>query len=191
MLLSRIPRADPRSRFNGNDTSRSVRSPTDLSIIYEIKACKLISRDIYIDLSASFRFVYFSFFASLLLHIHTHATNYLKNLLSHPLPFARPSSLATFVRSFVRSLSYFFFWIFSLVFSYKTKWHLFGIGRKNTLFNVYLFLIIRRRSISDHNPPPSSFSLINPSVDQISDFFSSLYMDLRNDSSNLAYRFIK
>lgn len=152
-----------RSAFaiENNDTAlRPVLPDHRPSIINdEIKACKPMSRDIYIDLSASFRFVclfFFFLFASLSLHIHTHATNYLKNLLSH--------FRSSFFTRYIRSLSFFFFWIFSLVFSYKTKWHLFGIGRKNTLFNVYLFL----------NPPlplPPSFSLINPSIDRISDFF--------------------
>jgi len=81
--------------------------------------------------------VFFFLFASLLLHIHTHATNYLKNFLSHlVLSFVLLHSLRSF-------FTLFFFWFFSLIFSYKTKWHLFGIGRKNTLFNVYLSLLIR------------------------------------------------
>lgn len=68
------------------------------------KARKLISRDVHIDFCLpAFRFVFFSF-ASLLLHIHTHATNYLKNLLSQK--FYSPSR--SFLTRYVRSLSPFF-----------------------------------------------------------------------------------
>jgi len=86
------------------------------------KACKPISRDIYIDLSASFRFVFFFLFASLLLlHIHTHATNYLKNLLSH---FVLSFVLLHSLRSF---FSLFFFLVFLAGFFVQNKmasfWH--------------------------------------------------------------------
>lgn len=152
-----------RSAFaiENNDTAlRPVLPDHRPSIINdEIKACKPMSRDIYIDLSASFRFVCLFFFPFCFFIVtHPYACYELFKKFALALSLVLLHSLRPF------SLSFFFFWIFSLVFSYKTKWHLFGIGRKNTLFNVYLFL----------NPPlplPPSFSLINPSIDRISDFF--------------------
>jgi len=66
------------------------------SLHHDVKACESISRNIYIDLPA---FVLLCLFASLLLHIHTLATNYLKNLFSL-ISFVRSYFTRPFISSF-------------------------------------------------------------------------------------------
>lgn len=106
-----------------------------LSLIYRLHLSLIISmvRRVSLDFAGHIHRHYLFHF-TLLLHYRYTSTyacyKLFKKFVSHiffrPFFFTRPVRIS-------------FFLDFLTGFSYKTKWHLFGIGRKNTLFNVFIF----------------------------------------------------
>ena len=105
----------------------------------------------------------------------TLATNYLKNVCSSSRLLASPSHPP---RSLFLSFLPFFSEFSRKVFSYKTKWHLFGIGRKNTVLNPFLpfpFLSPPSpfRSLNNRNPS-SPLAPVHAKYQQVPSSFTVL-----------------
>ena len=91
---------------------------------------------------------------------------------------ASPASSSHPPRSLFLSFLPFFSEFSRKVFSYKTKWHLFGIGRKNTVLNPFLPFSISLtpspfRSLNNRNPS-SPLAPVHVKHQQVPSVFSPL-----------------
>lgn len=109
------------------------------------------------------RHIHQVFFSTITL---TYVLYKLPQKVSHHISLSLSLALVPF-HTFALSLSLsLFLGLFSQNFSYKTKWHLFGIGRKNTFFNFFpsffpFFLSLLSSSFSFCNALPRRFTLLS------------------------------